>query len=430
MRFIAKSIVFFAVSSSIFAGIPDSPTRSWLKHIDTFSLNKIAENISPADAEVGAVIAAKTKANPNYYYHWVRDAGLTIDALISVYKTTTDAQQKNLIRKKINEYIGFSAKIQNTNTITGLGEPKFNVDGSPFNEPWARPQNDSPALRSISLIHWAQQLILEGKNAEVKEKLYDTAATLPIKKDLEYVAHHWNDSSYDLWEEVNASHFYTLMVERRALLEGAQLARSLGDEKAATYYLQQGKAIEPVINQFWDNQEHFISATINRVAGLDYKKSNVDVAVILGLLHGGMDDGFFDVSDPRVLATIEKLISVFKDIYPINKRNASLGPAIGRYPEDVYSGAAFTGGNPWPLCTLALAEALYKYGNILYKHNQVKVAEEVYRIADTFVERVRYHANSDGSLNEQIDRNTGYMTSVSDLTWNYAALLTTRNAIL
>ena len=38
--------------------------------------------------------------------------------------------------------------------------------------------------------------------------------------------------------------------------------------------------------------------------------------------------------------------------------------------------------------------------------------------------RVQLHANPDGSLSEQIDRHSGYMSSARDLTWNYAALLT------
>src|SRR5688500_16671266 len=29
-----------------------------------------------------------------------------------------------------------------------LGEPKFQADGSAFNDPWGRPQNDGPAIRA------------------------------------------------------------------------------------------------------------------------------------------------------------------------------------------------------------------------------------------------------------------------------------------
>ncbi len=48
--------------------------------------------------------------------------------------------------------------------------------------------------------------------------------------------------------------------------------------------------------------------------------------------------------------------------------------------------------------------------------------------ASRMVERVKFHAYKDGSLDEQINRTSGYMTSAHNLTWNYAALLTTRRA--
>ena len=48
-------------------------------------------------------------------------------------------------------YIENCYKIQNLDTLTGLGEPKINLDITPYNEPWGRPQNDGPALRGIVL---------------------------------------------------------------------------------------------------------------------------------------------------------------------------------------------------------------------------------------------------------------------------------------
>ena len=53
---------------------------------------------------------------------------------------------------QIFNYINNSGEIQELKTLTGLGEPKINIDGSPYNEPWGRPQNDGPALRGINMI--------------------------------------------------------------------------------------------------------------------------------------------------------------------------------------------------------------------------------------------------------------------------------------
>ncbi len=217
-----------------------------------FYFSKLVNNISPADAAPGAVIAAQSKINPDYYYHWVRDAALAMDAMTGVYRTSESTIQRKFIQEKFRDYLNFTALIQNHKTLADLGEPKFNVDGSVFNEPWGRPQNDSPALRAISLIHWAKILIDENRIYYVREKMYsnELPATLPIKKDLEYVSHHWKDSTFDLWEEVKGTHFYTLMVSRRALLEGAQLANKLGDNGAANWYKLQANEIALELQKF------------------------------------------------------------------------------------------------------------------------------------------------------------------------------------
>ena len=153
------------------------------------------------------------------------------------------------------------------------GEPKFNVDGSAFNGPWGRPQNDGPALRAIALIHLATILIQEGEIPYVRSVLYDSAlpTSSVIKTDLEYVASQWNQPSFDPWEEVEGDHFFTRMVQRRALIEGAGLASILGDSRAAQLYTAQAQAIGQAMGGFLDSSHSLILETINRVAGLDYK---------------------------------------------------------------------------------------------------------------------------------------------------------------
>ena len=140
-----------------------------------------------------------------------------------------------------------------------------------------------------------------------------------------------------------------------------------------------------------------------------------------------MHDDFLAWDNPKVIATLVRLTAVFKEAYPINKLPVA-GVAIGRYPEDRYSGDTFDGGNPWPICTLAVAEAWYEYADLLRQRN-VSTRDTI-NMANKFIERVRYHAYKDGSMDEQIDRNTGFMTSARDLTWNYAALLTVRGVAI
>lgn len=406
--------------------------ESWLDQEVPLSLQHIFRNTSPRDGRPGAVIAAQTRHNPNYYYHWVRDAALTMEALIDRYNFNSrigkiKTHEQNTIKQKLMEYFEFSNFIQHVHTLEGLGEPKFHVDGSAFNEPWGRPQNDGPALRALSLIHFAKILVNEGQVDLVRSRFYNPK--LPsgsvIKRDLEFVSHHWRKPSFDLWEEVKGDHFYTRMVQRRALLEGADLAATVGDTGAAQWYAKQAREIEKDLSQFWSNSHGHFLTTKNRVGGLDYKHSQLDTAFILGLLHGSLNDGFLNFSDAAVQTTMEKIAHSFTKIYPVNQNSAGMGLAIGRYPEDMYGGSHFNHGNPWVLCTLAFAEAYYRAAAEAISQRQNLKGQQWLQKGDAFLARVQFHAHSNGSLNEQIDRNNGFMTSVEDLTWNYGAILTT-----
>lgn len=430
MSISCKKIIyaFFMTIACHTAFAVPSRTVLWLNSKVDFSLHKIFENVSPADGLPGAVVASQSRSSPDYYYHWVRDAALTMISLMDVYQTTDNNEIKNKIHQALFDYLAFSNLTQQN--ATHPGEPKFYVDAAAYTKPWGRPQNDGPALRAISLIHFANLLIAEGNEETVRNKLYtsDFPATSPIKIDLEYISHHWKDPSYDLWEEVKGTHFYTLMVIRRALLEGSVLASHLGDSGASKWYRLQAKEIEIELLNFWDEKKGYLTATINRTEGINYKTSNLDTAVLLGLLHGGMHDGFLDWDNPYVIATRKKIISIFSSLYPVNQHAGLPGIAIGRYPEDRYGGDNFDGGNPWPLCTLAVAESFYETANVLKQHGALPHSIQSSNHADQFVERVRSHAYEDGSLDEQIHRLTGYMTSARNLTWNYAALLTTQYA--
>lgn len=69
---------------------------------------------------------------------------------------------------------------------TGLGEPKFNVDGTRFNGNWGRPQRDGPALRAIAIITYANWLIEQGETERVKTIIWPI-----ISNDLSYVGQYW-----------------------------------------------------------------------------------------------------------------------------------------------------------------------------------------------------------------------------------------------
>lgn len=395
-----------------------SGAPEWLERERHFALRAIEDHLDRDDVTPGAVIASPSRENPDYYFHWVRDAGLVMDPIVTLYGGAESANRRAHYLGRIRNFLDFSLSNQRARSLTGLGEPKFHVDGRPFDGPWGRPQNDGPALRAIAFARFAEQLLQEGQLNWVRRHLYD--GRLPsasvIKTDLEYISHEWRAPSFDLWEEVLGDHFYTRMVQRKALLLGARLAERLQDPGASAWYRSQARLIEREMEKFWDPRRGYVIATVNRRGGLDYKHSELDVSVLLGALHGGMGDGFFDLSDARVQRTVDAIVNKFASLYPINERGRGIpGVAIGRYPEDRYGGSDFHGGNPWVLATLAVAEAYYF---------RAKTDAGYLAKADSFVARVMYHSHADGSLSEQMHRETGFMHSAEDLTWNYGAILT------
>lgn len=170
-----------------------------------------------------------------------------------------------------------------------------------------------------------------------------------IKADLDYVAQYWNSTGYDLWEEVVDKHFFTALVQHKALVEGAQLARSLGDHESADWYdYQQGVLKNFVKANFWNETTGHLMSMLETP-----DRCGLDCALLLGSIHGGQDT-LFPPWSSEVLASLEKLVGAFFDLYPINKQappyhpeGTVRGPGIGRYPEDVYDGVGVSEGHPW-----------------------------------------------------------------------------------
>ncbi len=438
-----------------------SDLQAWIDWEKADSITNLFANISPQGAASGAVVASPSTTNPNYFKHWVRDASLTMNLVISFYENTQDATQRATYYQRMMDFASFSRKNQLTPNLSGgLGEPLFMADGSAFNQPWGRPQNDGPAIRAFVLTRWANDLINEGQEALVRSQLYD--GVLPtnsvIKSDLEYVAHNWQNSCYDLWEEVHGYHFYTRMVQRKAMLDGAALADRLGDMGAAAFYRQQAGLLETQINTHWDSTNNIIQATLGRDGGIDYKSSGLDSSVILGVMHADTHDGFFPVYDDRAVATAVKLANTFKSEFPINQQGPGIG--IGRYPEDQYTGygVAANGGDPWVLLTNGFAEYYYRvskgltstgtltFNNINQSFYQDLVPAQASSITpgttihstdalftaitaaawargDDYLSRTRYHTGADGVLYEQMNRNNGFMQGAYNLTWSDASFL-------
>jgi len=429
--------------------------EEWIAYEEPIAIKNLLRNISASGTAKGSVLASPSKSNPDYFYHWVRDAGLVMEEIVARYQTSFSAPTKSQYLEVLLDYIEFSKLNQSTPNLSGgLGEPKFNVDGSAFNGSWGRPQDDGPAIRANTLIRLANVWLAEGKEDWVRQYLYNFSNSSLVKQDLEYVSKNWRNTSFELWEELKGHHFHTRRVQYRALREGAELANRLGDPKAAQWYWMQAMDMEPEIDRHWNGSKKILVSTLDREDGLDYKWSELDASVALGVLHGCIENDFMSFSNDKVLATVKAIEDAFYRLYPIN-RNGQPGIAIGRYPEDRYNGYSSGGeGNPWFLTTAGFGEFYYRLAKELESKSEIRItslnrgfysglthkreppasykkgSEDYLRIikalrnkGDQFLIRVKYHVDGTGAMSEQINRESGYMQGARDLTWSYAALL-------
>ncbi|KAL7267590.1 glycoside hydrolase 15 protein [Rhizina undulata] len=436
---------------------------TWIASEETVALSSILRNLGGGefalDADAGCVIASPSTSGPDYFYQWTRDAAITFKVLVNNY-----INGDTTLETTIKDYVTEAYKLQHTTNPSGsfstggIGEPKFNVDGTAYTGSWGRPQTDGPAIRATALIHFANQLITDGDTTYVTENLYSTSTSVDtvIKADLDYIVDYYTTSGYDLWEEQSGFHFFTYMVQHRALIEGAALATTLGDTSSATTYTSTAAAIKTLLlDEFWSSSDGYLITTIGS------SRSGLDCGTLLGSLHGNGAKGYgvFTPGSDEVLATLLALVDSFDDLYAINTASGAPGIAIGRYPEDVYDGDGTGEGNPWFICTLTTAEVLYNAvsefstaGSITVSSTSeaffqkflstatsgstydsgstdyTTIVDGISTYADTFVATAQLHAATNGSLSEEFLRSDGVMTGARDLTWSYASLLTTAYA--
>lgn len=122
------------------------------------------------------------------FYTWTRDSALTFKCIVDIFVDSYDAS----LQQQIQNYITAQAKLQTVGTPSGdlsgggLGEPKYNSDGSAFTGSWGRPQRDGPALRATALITYSKWLINNGYTSTVNSLIWPI-----IQNDLSYVTQYW-----------------------------------------------------------------------------------------------------------------------------------------------------------------------------------------------------------------------------------------------
>lgn len=396
-------------------------------------------------ASPGIVVASPSTVNPDYFFTWTRDSALTYAMIIEQLVLGNASLQKT-----VEDYTTAQARLQTVTNPSGslypagagLGDPKFYTNETRFNGDWGRPQRDGPALRATALMNLADVLLV--RNASVVKTIYWPI----ILNDLKYVGQYWNNTGYDLWEEVHGSSFFTYSVQHRALVQGALLAQQIG---VPCKPCQQAAQILCFIqSNFWNATGKYITADINVN---NVNRSGINNDPILAAIHvfdinATCNAGSVQPCNSKMLSTFKVFVDAFRDLYPINhNKTAPKAVLVGRYPEDTY----YT-GNPWPLCTLACAEMLYdaaaqfkQAGEIIIDRWSLPFWKDLYpkakqgryvgdavttlttdlrTYADGFVSAVEMYLPANGSISEQFNKTTGESTSASKLTWSFASFVT------
>ncbi len=373
------------------------------------------------------MVASRDPDTPggSYYYHWMRDAGLSIKAWLEINDNNLDTVKPEL--EKYADWVGVVQHKPDQNVDVRI-EPKFYIpSGDPYDGGWCRPQTDGPGLRAMAISKYGMLLADAGEDTS---RLWDL-----VKFDLEWVTANWESNGCDLWEEVQSNDFYfNRMAFVYSLNVAADFAEKIGQD-GGQYRSVASNILESVRGHYTNG---YIYESTNR---------QQDGAVIHSIATFG--EFLYGPTSSEAADTIKVYAKTFCDEYPINREEIAAGiPGIliGRYPGDNYAG-----GNPWQLLTAALAEVFYLGAEANLKNvkdngdfvldpeaneswmdllglakgaTMMELALRQMEAGDAVMTRLYGHVNKDGGrVDEQIDKNTGEQTSAEGLTWSYANIL-------
>ncbi|EMG49877.1 hypothetical protein G210_5274 [Candida maltosa Xu316] len=395
----------------------------WLSFEKQICINSILGNIGGEysinkDLLPGVIIASPSTSFPNYYYQWTRDSAITLNLIVDqVYKNPKNTSLINIIEA----YIENTMKLQKIPNRSGgvddysnLGEPKFEVNLSNFDQNWGRPQRDGPGLRSISIMKYLDFLSDHGLPVTNTNTLHNASYIYHevIKPDLMYNVKYWNSKGFDLWEEIEDYHFFTSLIQLKSLSNGLEIAKQFND--SLTFQSLLNDSISN-LEKFINNDAGFINPYKPYIVSAptiyqNNKRNGLDIATILASLytHELTNSSViipFDIDNGYVLTTLSSLIADMKIRYPINLQDNLLGVALGRYPEDVYDGYQQTEGNPWFISTATASEFIYRLIHKLRINQQdIVINNSNIDFFKPFINIETENSNENGGLEDELFR--------------------------
>jgi glucoamylase len=395
-----------------------------------------AQTIRPLKGSiVASPVLGAYDPEPDYFFHWFRDAAVVVDALRVLFADGGDAQYlahfadfvsfsrslQNLDGRRLAElpwrdavaadfkqFLRSEADLSSARGEALSGETRVNADGTLDISRWPRPQNDGPAMRAIALMRWQSAAHFGDELAAAAEAL--------LRADLRYTQSHWREACFDIWEEEKGFHYYTLRACASALESGAAWLEHRQENAEAAVYRNDAGAILTLLDEYWREDMRCLKSRVLEANAATAKE--LDIAVIFAAIHAAENAPTHSVRDPRMHATLERLEALFDADYAINHgRGDGRGPAMGRYAGDVY----FSGG-AYYFSTLAASEFCFRAA----AHSSAPMT--LIERGNAYLQTVRAYTPADGDLSEQFDQRTGVQTSARQLAWSYAAFITCAQA--
>ena len=372
---------------------------------------------------------------PDYFFHWFRDAAVVAEAMRELFEDSGDAQYlahfadfvsfslslqgldgrrlaetswRHAVAEDFKQFLRTEEDLSYAHGERVSGETRVNADGTLDISKWPRPQNDGPAMRALALLHWQASARLGAELSAGVDAL--------LRADLRYIQRHWREACFDIWEEEKGFHYYTLRASAAALQAGAEWLEGRRESAEAEVCREDAGAILRQLDDYWREDLQFLKSRVLEADAPTAKE--LDIAVIFAAIHAGANDPVHSVRDQRMLATLTRLDALFDAEYAINRnRSAGRGPAMGRYAGDVY----YSGG-AYYFSTLAAAEFCFRAAA------QSSSRAALIARGDGYLETVRAYTPADGELSEQFDQSTGLQSSARQLAWSYAAFITCARA--
>ncbi|MBI5706236.1 MAG: glycoside hydrolase family 15 protein [Armatimonadetes bacterium] len=357
----------------------------------------------------GALMAAldsdiMSENRAHYANFWPRDGALTLEAFLRFKEAGFGRRMLQFCRGLINSRVWphpfFFQKYRPDGTLGASWHP------------WVR--NGSPEL---PLQEDESALILHAMGAQVAafgweglEGLWQELA-VPLADFL--VAYRDPQSglplpSHDLWEERRGVHAFTVASAVAGLRAASELAASLGDSRSEHYGAIAEEVRSACLSRFVHAGEGFVVRNLSQDRDGAWHEdltpdSSMLHVVLLGLLSP---------DDPLAGSLVDRLEAGLWVDGPIG--------GMARYRDDYYCRVSHgVPGNPWIICTLWLAQALWKLN---------RTPQDRTRAVEVF-EWALARRGQTGYLPEQVHPFTGEHLSVSPLVWSHGEFIVTASEL-